>query len=38
MIAQEGIGMDTKLKADIAEHAVITRLLKLGFKVLKPLR
>lgn len=29
--------MDTKLKADIAESAVITELLKRGFKVLKPL-
>jgi hypothetical protein len=29
--------MDTKLKADIAEHAVIARLLKLGLKVLKPI-
>jgi len=28
--------MDTKLKADIAETAVITALLKRGFKVLKP--
>ncbi|MDD4907845.1 MAG: group I intron-associated PD-(D/E)XK endonuclease [Candidatus Omnitrophica bacterium] len=28
--------MDTKLKADIAESAVITELLKKGFKVLKP--
>jgi len=28
--------MDTKLKADIAESAVITALLKRGFKVLKP--
>ncbi|MBI5145533.1 MAG: endonuclease [Candidatus Omnitrophica bacterium] len=28
--------MDTKLKADIAESAVITELLKRGFKVLKP--
>jgi hypothetical protein len=28
---------DTKLKADIAEHAVIVRLLKLGYKVLKPI-
>jgi len=28
--------MDTKLKADIAESAVLTKLLKLGFKVLKP--
>ncbi|MBP6919900.1 MAG: group I intron-associated PD-(D/E)XK endonuclease [Candidatus Omnitrophota bacterium] len=28
--------MDTKLKADIAEHAVITELLKRDFKVLKP--
>ena len=28
--------MDTKLKADISEHAVIAKLLKLGFKVLKP--
>jgi len=29
--------MDTKLKADIAESAVITQLLKRGFRVLKPL-
>ncbi len=29
--------MDTKLKADIAEAAVITALLKRGFKVLKPI-
>jgi hypothetical protein len=29
--------MDTKLKADIAESAVITELLKKGFKVLKPM-
>lgn len=29
--------MDTKLKADIAESAVITELLKRGFKVLKPM-
>ena len=28
--------MDTKLKSDIAESAVITELLKRGFKVLKP--
>ncbi|MBI4209425.1 MAG: endonuclease [Deltaproteobacteria bacterium] len=28
--------MDTKLKADVAESAVITELLKKGFKVLKP--
>ncbi|MBI2968884.1 MAG: endonuclease [Bacteroidetes bacterium] len=28
--------MDTKLKADIAESAVITELLKRGFNVLKP--
>ncbi|MBI4353400.1 MAG: endonuclease [Candidatus Omnitrophica bacterium] len=28
--------MDTKLKSDIAESAVTTRLLKEGFKVLKP--
>ncbi|MFH1442250.1 MAG: group I intron-associated PD-(D/E)XK endonuclease [Candidatus Omnitrophota bacterium] len=28
--------MDTKLKADIAESAVITELLKQGFRVLKP--
>ena len=28
--------MDTKLKADIAESAVTTELLKRGFKVLKP--
>ncbi|MBN1526147.1 MAG: endonuclease [Candidatus Omnitrophica bacterium] len=28
--------MDTKLKSDIAESAVITALLKRGFKVLKP--
>jgi len=28
--------MDTKLKADIAESAVITELLKKGFRVLKP--
>lgn len=28
--------MDTKLKADIAESAVVTRLLKRGFRVLKP--
>ena len=29
--------MDAKLKADIAEHAVVTALLKRGFKVLKPI-
>lgn len=29
--------MDTKLKADIAEYAVATELLKRGFKVLKPI-
>jgi hypothetical protein len=29
--------MDTKLKADIAESAVVTALLKRGFSVLKPL-
>ncbi|MBU0709496.1 MAG: endonuclease, partial [Candidatus Omnitrophica bacterium] len=29
--------MDTKLKADIAESAVITQLLKKGFRVLKPI-
>ncbi|MEW6008842.1 MAG: group I intron-associated PD-(D/E)XK endonuclease [Candidatus Omnitrophota bacterium] len=29
--------MDTKLKADIAESAVIVQLLKRGFKVLKPI-
>jgi len=29
--------MDTKLKADIAESAVVTALLKKGFKVLKPI-
>ncbi|MDD5496768.1 MAG: group I intron-associated PD-(D/E)XK endonuclease [Candidatus Omnitrophica bacterium] len=29
--------MDTKLKADIAESAVITALLKRGFTVLKPI-
>lgn len=29
--------MDTKLKADIAESAVVTELLKRGFKVLKPI-
>ena len=28
--------MDTKLKADVAESAVITALLKKGFRVLKP--
>ncbi|MGH7197331.1 MAG: group I intron-associated PD-(D/E)XK endonuclease [Candidatus Omnitrophota bacterium] len=28
--------MDTKLKADIAESAVVTRLLKEGFRILKP--
>ncbi|MBU1006833.1 MAG: hypothetical protein KKH08_04490 [Candidatus Omnitrophica bacterium] len=28
--------MDTKLKADIAESAVTTELLKRGFNVLKP--
>jgi len=28
--------MDTKLKADIAESAVITKLLKRGFRVLQP--
>ena len=28
--------MDTKLKADIAESATVTALLKRGFKVLKP--
>ena len=29
--------MDTKLKADIAESAVVTALLKRGFRVLKPI-
>ncbi len=29
--------MDTKLKADVAESAVMTALLKRGFKVLKPI-
>lgn len=29
--------MDTKLKADIAESAVVTELLKRGFNVLKPI-
>ena len=29
--------MDTKLKADIAESAAVTSLLKRGFKVLKPI-
>lgn len=29
-------GMDTKLKADIAESAVVTELLRRGFRVLKP--
>ena len=29
--------MDTKLKADIAESAVVTELLKRGFRVLKPI-
>jgi len=29
--------MDTKLKADIAESAVVTELLRRGFKVLRPL-
>ncbi|MBU0759722.1 MAG: hypothetical protein KKC66_02385 [Candidatus Omnitrophica bacterium] len=29
--------MDTKLKADIAEAAVTTELLKRGFRVLKPI-
>jgi hypothetical protein len=28
---------DTKLKADIAEYAIATKLLKLGFRVLKPI-
>ncbi len=28
--------MDTKLKSDIAESAVVTRLLKLGHRVLRP--
>ena len=28
---------DTKLKSDISEHAVIVRLLRLGYKVLKPI-
>ena len=28
--------MDTKLKSDIAESAVVTELLKKGFKVLRP--
>jgi len=28
--------MDTKLKSDIAESAVVTELLKRGFRVLKP--
>ena len=28
--------MDTKLKADIAESAVVTEFLKRGLKVLKP--
>jgi len=30
------LNMDTKLKADIAESAAITELLKRGFRVLKP--
>jgi hypothetical protein len=29
--------LDTKLKADIAESAVVTELLKRGFRVLKPM-
>lgn len=29
--------MDTKLKADVAESAVVTLLLKRGFRVLKPI-
>lgn len=29
--------MDTKLKADVAESAVVTELLKRGFRVLKPM-
>ena len=29
--------MDTKLKADIAESATVTELLKRGFKVLRPI-
>lgn len=29
--------MDTKLKSDIAESAVVTELLKRGFRVLKPI-
>lgn len=28
--------MDTKLKADISEHAVLVRLLERGYRVLKP--
>ena len=32
-----GSSMDTKLKADIAESAVVTALLKRGFRVLKPI-
>ena len=34
-IKEEGF-IDTKLKADIAESAVITEFLRRGFKVLKP--
>lgn len=36
ILEEQNTAMDTKLKADIAEHAVATRLLKLGLKVLKP--
>ena len=34
--AHSKVNMDTKLKADIAESAVITELLKREFEVLKP--
>ena len=34
--SSSGLEMDTKLKADIAESAVATELLKRGFRVLKP--
>ncbi len=36
-MTQKNSVKDKKLKADIAENAVITRLLKLGFNVLKPI-
>ena len=34
--SSSGLEMDTKLKADIAESAVLTELLRRGFRVLRP--